>query len=426
VSPTVGLTILDDACATDTAFVLTGGTPIGGVYTGTGVDSVNGTFDAKTMGLGEYLVTYTYVDTTTGCTAFAQDSLTVENCYRPYCSYTQGFWGNGNGKANTCDSTNGLNTEQLLSLILKDTSVVIGDYATSCSDNWRSFTIYQKDTLNILAVLPGGGPSKQLDKVNGKCNGTDWTTKYNTLFTSTSSGAMSPMITTKKRMPNVANTLLAQTMALSFNTLYDSDLSSLVLEGDTIHTQKSLNCDSGRYTPAGSAQKDVLPSSLRAYYSGDYSVAQLLELANNALSGKYVPSGSDPSLSELTQATATINEAFDECRLLTGFTSPISLKKGNQITANVSSFEKAGYKVSTYPNPFNEMFYIELESQYAANAGIEIYDVRGRLVSSFGENCIPGDNRYSVDTKLFAEGMYIVKVRVGDAETNVKLLKINK
>lgn len=55
---------------------------------------------------------------------------------------------------------------------------------------------------------------------------------------------------------------------------------------------------------------------------GGYTVAQLLALANNALSGKYVPSGGDPSLGDLASALGTINEAFDECRLLIEFTSP--------------------------------------------------------------------------------------------------------
>lgn len=292
------------------------------MYSGLGVDTATGLFDAAYAGLGKHLIVYTYVDLITGCSDTAQDSIVVENCYIPYCSYTQGFWGSANGKANTCDSTNGLTTLEIIKLILKDTSVVIGDPAASCSDKWRSFTMYEKDSLNILAVLPAGGPSKVLDPVRGRCNGSNWTTMYNTVFTSASGGAMSPAIKTKKNKPNIANTLLGQAMALSLNTLYDTTLSSLVIAGDTIHTEKSLDCDSGRFTPAGSPQTDVLPASLRTYFGGGYTVAQLLALANNALSGKYVPSGGDPSLGDLASALGTINEAFDECRLLIEFTSP--------------------------------------------------------------------------------------------------------
>ena len=255
-------------CVTDTAFALSGGAPLGGVYSGLVVDTATGLFDAAYAGLGKHLFVYTYVDLITGCSDTAQDSIVVENCYIPYCSYTQGFWGSANGKANTCDSTNGLTTLEIIKLILKDTSVVIGDPAASCSDKWRSFTMYEKDSLNILAVLPAGGPSKVLDPVRGRCNGSNWTTMYNTVFTSASGGAMSPAIKTKKNKPNIANTLVGQAMALSLNTLYDTTLSSLVIAGDTIHTEKSLDCDSGRFTPAGSPQTDVLPASLRTYFGG--------------------------------------------------------------------------------------------------------------------------------------------------------------
>ena len=420
-SPTVSLLLKDDACLTDTAFVLAGGTPSGGMYTGTGVDSLNGTFDAKTMGLGRHLVTYIYEDRATGCSDTAQDSLTVNNCYRPYCSYTQGFWGNAGGKVNTCDSlTNGLGTTRILALILKDTTVVIGDTATSCSDKWRSFSIFEKDTLNILAVLPAGGPSKKLDVVKGKCNGSDWETKYDTRFTSASGGSMSPTIRTKKSGSTIANTLVGQTMALSFNVLFDKGLSSLILEGDTIHTAKSLNCDSGKYTPAGSPQKHALPATFRAYFSGNYSVGDLLELANNALSGKYVPSGSEPSLSDLTSALATINEAFDECRLLTKFTTPNTSRRSLKST---KTFENQEYAIKAYPNPFNGKVTINIESEKDTKAELSIYNILGKLVYTTKGNCVIGNNNFDLNTQKLSAGIYLVKVRIGQNETNIKMLK---
>ena len=428
VSPTVTLMLTDTACSDDTAFVLTGGSPAGGVYSGTGVNSTDGTFDAKAMGAGKHLITYTYTDATTGCKNSAEDSLSVIDCYVPYCTYTQGFWGNARGKANSCDSTDGLDTKEILDLILKDTSIVLGDYAESCTDNWRSFTIYEDDALNILAVLPAGGPSKKLDPVKGKCKGNDWETKYNTEFTSTSGGNMSPSIRQKKRSSNIANTLVGQTLALSLNTLVDKSLPSLVIEGDTIHTEKSRDCDSGRLIPNGDYQKDVMPSVFRTYFGGNYTVAQLLELANNALSGKYVPKGSDPSLSDITKALATINEAFDECRLLTGFTSPdaSSSQSSNQSVASTSALKSLGYEVNAYPNPFNGSLKVDVNSDIAAKATIQIYDVRGRLVSTVDKNCEAGENSFRFDTNSLVKGVYFVKVKIGEGEVNIKMLKMDK
>lgn len=56
------------------AFQLTGGNPVGGEYTGTGV--ANGMFDPSVAGLGTHTITYTYTDVNL-CSNFATDDITV-------------------------------------------------------------------------------------------------------------------------------------------------------------------------------------------------------------------------------------------------------------------------------------------------------------------------------------------------------------
>jgi hypothetical protein len=73
--PVVALTLGDDAaCVSETAFALSGGTPTGGTYSGTGVSA--GSFDPATAGVGSHTITYTYTDAN-GCTNTATDVLTV-------------------------------------------------------------------------------------------------------------------------------------------------------------------------------------------------------------------------------------------------------------------------------------------------------------------------------------------------------------
>lgn len=55
-------------------FELTGGNPVGGEYSGTGV--VNGMFDPSIAGLGSHTITYTYTDVNF-CSNFAVDDITV-------------------------------------------------------------------------------------------------------------------------------------------------------------------------------------------------------------------------------------------------------------------------------------------------------------------------------------------------------------
>ena len=60
-------------CLTGTAFALTGGSPAGGTYSGTGVTA--GNFDPVTAGLGTHVITYSV--TSGGCTSTATQSINV-------------------------------------------------------------------------------------------------------------------------------------------------------------------------------------------------------------------------------------------------------------------------------------------------------------------------------------------------------------
>lgn len=76
--PTVTLTLTDDAaCINEGAFNLSGGSPGGGNYSGTGV-GVSPSFNPTTAGLGPHTITYSYTDGIL-CTATATHVLTVND-----------------------------------------------------------------------------------------------------------------------------------------------------------------------------------------------------------------------------------------------------------------------------------------------------------------------------------------------------------
>jgi len=74
-SPVVTFATLADLCVDAPAFILTEGTPSGGIYSGTGVSG--GSFDPSIAGVGVHTLTYTYTDITTGCSNFATQNITV-------------------------------------------------------------------------------------------------------------------------------------------------------------------------------------------------------------------------------------------------------------------------------------------------------------------------------------------------------------
>ncbi|MFA6260893.1 MAG: T9SS type A sorting domain-containing protein [Bacteroidia bacterium] len=73
--PTVTFTLPNrQFCLTDTTLTLTGASPSGGIFLGTGVSS--GTFKPQVSGSGTFLINYTFTDGF-GCSASAKDSITV-------------------------------------------------------------------------------------------------------------------------------------------------------------------------------------------------------------------------------------------------------------------------------------------------------------------------------------------------------------
>ncbi|RAU81440.1 Ig-like domain-containing protein, partial [Pontibacter arcticus] len=63
-------------CSSNTSYILTGGQPSGGTYSGEGVS--NGVFSAAAVGAGTYVITYSY--TVNGCTVTATQNITVSTC----------------------------------------------------------------------------------------------------------------------------------------------------------------------------------------------------------------------------------------------------------------------------------------------------------------------------------------------------------
>jgi gliding motility-associated-like protein len=77
--PTVSFTALANTCTNSPSFLLSGGTPTGGVYSGTGVTNGN-TFNPSTLAAGTYTITYTYT-TSLGCINTATRNIVVVQAF---------------------------------------------------------------------------------------------------------------------------------------------------------------------------------------------------------------------------------------------------------------------------------------------------------------------------------------------------------
>ena len=76
--PSVSLVLgVDSACSADGIVTLTGESPAGGLFSGT---SVTGNSFDPSVGFGTYQITYTYTDTTTGCSNSVNQNFVVDVC----------------------------------------------------------------------------------------------------------------------------------------------------------------------------------------------------------------------------------------------------------------------------------------------------------------------------------------------------------
>ena len=75
--PDVSFDLVDTVCVYNDPLVLTGGTPEGGEYTGTGV--LDGSFYPNTAGTGDHTITYSYTDEN-GCANYAEQVINVSEC----------------------------------------------------------------------------------------------------------------------------------------------------------------------------------------------------------------------------------------------------------------------------------------------------------------------------------------------------------
>src|SRR6185436_5690386 len=147
-----------------------------------------------------------------------------------------------------------------------------------------------------------------------------------------------PVVPLQPSGPNegkILNQLFSQTLTLYFNTtIAGSTLANVSLNGLAIIAPR--NCGSSEPAGPGVPTQLVSPavSSYLATHGYAVTVAGLLQLANDALGGVNV---SPLTLSQIQEAVNNINNAFDECAILTGYVQAGG--GGRVVTSNTTSSE---------------------------------------------------------------------------------------
>jgi uncharacterized repeat protein (TIGR01451 family) len=371
-------------------------TMIGATIDASPTTGINHLFDYQ-FNVGVTTITYTVTDK---FGLFDQCSFTVEilPCEGGnYCTYTQGFYGNMGGL--TCE---GMTALDLMTIAFWDGSGYIE--SVSFGEGDKIFELFYADITNgsIFNMLPGGGRSTALGGYATYSDPGTW--KY------------VPLSTKKKSLGTIENNLLAQTITLWFNLRNDYALGSLSIDDRYIITADGEACGSDIPVP-DTKQYFKVPQSILDYFGGSFTVNQLFELANEVLGGtnKAVPAG------DVTEAISTINEAFDECRVLIGFTDVIPF---DEVTTSLT-LKSASIELKIYPNPFTVYSTFEMKAVKDTRVRLDIFNNAGSLINVLcDEQMYEGDIKtVIVDGSGYMSGEYIYRVSTDDGALSGKIVK---
>ncbi|MBW6501177.1 MAG: T9SS type A sorting domain-containing protein [Bacteroidales bacterium] len=303
-----------------------------------------------------------------------------------YCTYTQGFFGNLGGL--TCD---GMTALDLMKAAFWDGSSYME--SVNFGAGGRVFELFYTDITsgNIFKMLPGGGK--------------DATLRGYATFAEISTWRNVPISIKKATFGKIDNTLLAQTIVLWFNMQNDLALGSLTITDEVIITADAAGCGSDEPMP-GTEMYTALSPAVLDYFGGAFTVEQLFSLANQMLGGEIDIKEISPS--SISMTIDAINNAFDECRVLVGFTDVIPPDLG------IVSLTKMNTSIEliVYPNPFSTYATFEMKALEDTKVRVDIYNNAGSLITVICDEVMQSGDVRSVilDGSKYMQGEYIYRV----------------
>ncbi len=324
----------------------------------------------------------------------------TRKCVTTYCSLTQGFYGNATGVV--CATG-----ERGYDLINRILGPAYGDLIIGADG--RSLTISHKDGPCVIEKLPAGGKAALLPSGDNYF-GADCTTG-----------------TSLDAKPKFNNVLVGQVITLGLNLRLDADLGTVQLEGTQMTTIGSLPAadeycgTEDDVVDESSVVVRYIPHSvllgLDSEYGGDRSISNLYLLANRMIGGEEFH---DISLSQINRAVSAINEGFDECRYLDGFTN-------NRMFDLEREVEESNFAFEVFPNPFRDHANISFISSNDVEVRIELYNSTGALVGVVFNDVANANTMYNaqISSSELRAGMYFCRI-IENGKVHQERILLNK
>ena len=135
----------------------------------------------------------------------------------------------------------------------------------------------------------------------------------------------------------------------------------------------------------------------------------------------------DYSIGEMTSISTEKNSTF----LITqGFLQPADSAKWSSSPTNLSPFSDVSSNIQIYPNPTEDLLFVESEDFNPGGVTLKLMDALGNVLKAQNEKQASGKNKYSLDLKSFANGQYFLLITKPDQDGllvnySYKIQKIN-
>ncbi len=372
--PVVNLTSFSSVCKNDAGFPLTGGSPAGGAYSGTGVVSTN--FDPKTAGIGTFNITYTYVDVNQ-CSSSKTTPITVTNHADIHGYVTYG--------------TDTVKSGWVI-LFADSSSKVMWDTIRSTAINPADGSYTIDGVLPrkyILQALPD--PVDYPNLISTYHDG-----KFN--WDSLSAFVSAPCIVTGKNIPTI------ELFAIPTGTAV---ISGYVYSDGSLKTNDpipGLDIILDKIPPSQTVQKTTTDANGHYVFnnlpSGTYQV-------NIDVTGVGVDSLYSVSVADNDSTQNNLDYCIDSTVYLCSAKTSVAKVKKNS-------------KIKMWPNPTQNQLMIQLpegKEMYSIN----IFDLVGNTV--FSKENVGNVKLTEVDFSGISEGIYIVKIASENTVTERKIIK---
>jgi hypothetical protein len=207
------------------------------------------------------------------------------------------------------------------------------------------------------------------------------------------------------------------TIILGFNATGNPDLTCIQVDDVAYSTTSwtnidatasfNTNCGNTIYTISASVNP---VNSGTIVGAGDYNADETVTLTATANTGytfvNWTENGAEVSTNATYSFTANANRT-----LLANF----------DLSTDVSSLSNAS-QIAIYPNPNNGTFQVNINIQENENSAIKIYnsfgqEVRGNVINNF-----QGEYNQIFDLSVFAKGVYLVKINLGENQYSHKVI----